>query len=190
GAFASPAPSSFTVNSAIATSSCTSRRIWRSPAGSSCCLPMAPAHGPSTRCARRRRGPPRRYQGTAAALIWPLINSVRHRLSKFTHRGSRTFRPPARLIVLAQSGLTGVPRRNGTRRGAFVHKIQWPGSGKSTYFRNRQTLLVMTASAALLAGIASAEALPFDQQWPTQQPQRLRPAAKPNGLVVVSREKH
>jgi lipoprotein-anchoring transpeptidase ErfK/SrfK len=71
-----------------------------------------------------------------------------------------------------------------------VHKIQWPGSGKSTYFRNRQTLLVMTASAALLAGIASAEALPFDQQWPTQQPQRLRPAAKPNGPVVASREKH
>jgi lipoprotein-anchoring transpeptidase ErfK/SrfK len=70
-----------------------------------------------------------------------------------------------------------------------VHKIQWPGSGKSTYFRNRQTLLVMTASAALLAGIASAEALPFDQQWPTQQPQRLRPAAKPNGLAVASRDK-
>jgi lipoprotein-anchoring transpeptidase ErfK/SrfK len=70
-----------------------------------------------------------------------------------------------------------------------VHKIQWPGSGKSAYFRNRQRLLVMTASAALLAGIASAEALPFDQQWPTQQPQRLRPAAKPNGLAVASRDK-
>ena len=70
-----------------------------------------------------------------------------------------------------------------------MHKIQWPASGKSTYLRNRQILLVMTASAALLAGIASAEALPFDQQWPTQQPQRLRPAAKPNGLVVASREK-
>jgi putative oxidoreductase len=39
-------------NLAIATSSFTSRRTWRSPAGSSCCLPMAPAHGPSTRCAR------------------------------------------------------------------------------------------------------------------------------------------
>src|SRR5262249_23113368 len=26
--------------------------------------------------------------------------------------------------------------------------------------------------------------------WPTQQPQRWRPAAKPNGLVVASREKH
>jgi lipoprotein-anchoring transpeptidase ErfK/SrfK len=70
-----------------------------------------------------------------------------------------------------------------------VHKIQWPGSGKSTYFRNRQTLLVMTASAALLAGIASADALPFDQQWPTQQPQRWRPAAKPNGFAVASRDK-
>src|SRR5438045_527333 len=42
--------------------------------GSSCCLPMAPAHGPSTCCARRGRRPPRRYQGTVAALIWPLIN--------------------------------------------------------------------------------------------------------------------
>ena len=71
-----------------------------------------------------------------------------------------------------------------------MHKIQRPESGKSAYFRNRQTLLVMTASAALLAGVASAEALPFDQQWPMQQPQRLRPAAKPNGSVVASREKH
>ena len=71
-----------------------------------------------------------------------------------------------------------------------MQKIQWPESGKSTYFRNRQTLLVMTASAALLAGIASADALPFDQQWPTQQPQRLRSVAKPNGLVVATREKH
>jgi lipoprotein-anchoring transpeptidase ErfK/SrfK len=71
-----------------------------------------------------------------------------------------------------------------------VHKIHWPESGKSAYFRNRQTLLAMTASAALFAGIASAEALPFDQQWPTQQPQRLRPAAKPNSLVVASRDKH
>jgi lipoprotein-anchoring transpeptidase ErfK/SrfK len=71
-----------------------------------------------------------------------------------------------------------------------VHKIQWPESGKSTYSRNRQTLLVMTAGAALLAGLASADALPLDQQWPTQQSQGLRPAAKPNGLVVASREKH
>jgi lipoprotein-anchoring transpeptidase ErfK/SrfK len=71
-----------------------------------------------------------------------------------------------------------------------VQKIQWPESGKSAYFRNRQTLLAMTASAALLAGLASADALPLDQQWPTQQSQGLRPAAKPNGLVVASREKH
>jgi lipoprotein-anchoring transpeptidase ErfK/SrfK len=71
-----------------------------------------------------------------------------------------------------------------------VHQIQSPESGKSTYFRNRQILLVMTASAALLAGIASAEALPYDQQWPMQQSQRLRPAAKPSGMVVGSREKH
>ena len=71
-----------------------------------------------------------------------------------------------------------------------MHKIQWPESGKSAYFRNRQILLAMTASAALLAGIASAEALPFDQQWPTQQSQRARLAAKPNGLAVASRDKH
>jgi lipoprotein-anchoring transpeptidase ErfK/SrfK len=71
-----------------------------------------------------------------------------------------------------------------------VQKIQWPVSGKSTYSRNRQILLVMTASAALLAGLASADALPLDQQWPMQQSQGLRPAAKPNSSVVASREKH
>src|SRR5262245_24478726 len=43
----------------------------------------------------------------------------------------------------------------------------------------------MTAGAALLAGLASADALPFNQQ----QSQGLRPSAKPNGLVVAAREK-
>jgi lipoprotein-anchoring transpeptidase ErfK/SrfK len=71
-----------------------------------------------------------------------------------------------------------------------VHKIQSPGSGKSTFFRNRHTLLMMTASAALLAGLASADALPLDQQPLMPQWQGLRPAAKPHGLVVASREKH
>src|SRR6516162_10177358 len=60
--FASSPPRSFTPSSAIATSSCISRRIWRSPAGFSCCSPMAAAHGPSTRCAHRE-GEGRRVSG-------------------------------------------------------------------------------------------------------------------------------
>src|SRR5262249_57488458 len=73
--------------------------------------------------------------------------------------------------------------------GRFVQQIQSPESGKSAYFRNRQILLAMTASAALLAGLASAEALPLDQQALMPQWQGLRPAAKPHGVAVASREK-
>jgi L,D-transpeptidase catalytic domain len=72
-----------------------------------------------------------------------------------------------------------------TRRGAFVQKSQWPNPGPSAYFHNRQSLLAMTASAALLAGLASANALPLNQQ----RPQAFYPSAKPNGLVVAAREK-
>jgi lipoprotein-anchoring transpeptidase ErfK/SrfK len=66
-----------------------------------------------------------------------------------------------------------------------VQKSQWPNPGQSPYFRNRQSLLAMTASAALLAGLASAHALPLNQQGP----QAFYPSAKPSGLVVASREK-
>ena len=72
-----------------------------------------------------------------------------------------------------------------TRRGAFVQKSQRPNSGPSAYFRKRQSLLAMTASAALLAGLASANALPLNQQ----RPQAFYPSGKPNGLVVAAREK-
>ena len=62
------------------------------------------------------------------------------------------------------------------RRGAFVQKSQRPNSGPSAYFRNRQSLLAMTASAALLAGLASANALPLNQQGrllPLDEAERL-----------------
>ena len=67
-----------------------------------------------------------------------------------------------------------------------MHKPQRPNPGPSAYFRNRQSLLVMTASAALLAGLASANAFPYNQPlvpWQGYHP------AKPRGLVVASREK-
>jgi lipoprotein-anchoring transpeptidase ErfK/SrfK len=66
-----------------------------------------------------------------------------------------------------------------------VQKSQRPNSGPSAYFHNRQSLLAMTASAALLAGLASANALPLNQQ----RPQAFYPSARPNGLVVAAREK-
>jgi lipoprotein-anchoring transpeptidase ErfK/SrfK len=66
-----------------------------------------------------------------------------------------------------------------------VQKSQRPNSGPSAYFHNRQSLLAMTASATLLAGLASANALPLNQQ----RPQAFYPSARPNGLVVAAREK-
>src|SRR5947209_4756843 len=70
-----------------------------------------------------------------------------------------------------------------TRRGAFVQKSQRPNAGPSAYFRNRQNLLAVTVSAALLAGIASANALPLTQQYEVGR------SAKPNGAVLASRDK-
>src|SRR4030095_3010672 len=67
-----------------------------------------------------------------------------------------------------------------TRRGAFVQKSQRPNSGPSAYFHNRESLLAMTASAVLLAGLASANALPLNQQ----RPQAFYPSGKPNGLAA------
>jgi len=64
-----------------------------------------------------------------------------------------------------------------------VQKSQRPNAGPSAYFRNRQNLLAVTASAALLAGIASANALPLTQQYEVGRP------AKPNGAVLASRDK-
>jgi lipoprotein-anchoring transpeptidase ErfK/SrfK len=66
-----------------------------------------------------------------------------------------------------------------------VQKSQRPNPGPSAYFRNRQSLLAMTASVALLAGLTAADALPLSQQWAA--PSQLgRPA---NGLRVASRDK-
>ncbi|HEY6994363.1 MAG TPA: L,D-transpeptidase [Xanthobacteraceae bacterium] len=46
-----------------------------------------------------------------------------------------------------------------------MQKSQRPEKGHCAYFRNRETLLAMTASAALLAGLAtSADALPLNAQ--------------------------
>src|SRR5262249_30676533 len=62
-------------------------------------------------------------------------------------------------------------------------------AGRSAYFRNRESLLAMTASAALLAGLGSADALPFNVAPAAPQAQAGRPVVKPNRLVVAAREK-
>ena len=69
-------------------------------------------------------------------------------------------------------------------------KSQRPNAGRSAYFRNRESLLAMTASAALLAGLGSADALPFNVAPAAPQAQAAgRPVVKPNRLVVAAREK-
>jgi lipoprotein-anchoring transpeptidase ErfK/SrfK len=75
-------------------------------------------------------------------------------------------------------------------RGVFVHKPERPEKGQSSYSRNREALLVMTASAALLAGLAtSAEALPFNQQpQGAAQPQAGR-AVRPHATLLAARDK-
>jgi len=70
-----------------------------------------------------------------------------------------------------------------------VTKSQRPNAGRSAYFRNRESLLAMTASAALLAGLSSADALPFNVAPAAPQAEARRPVVKPNRLVVASREK-
>jgi lipoprotein-anchoring transpeptidase ErfK/SrfK len=70
-----------------------------------------------------------------------------------------------------------------------VQKFQRPNAGRSAYFRNRESLLAMTASAALLAGLTSASALPLNAQPAAAQTEAGRPVVKPNRLVVASREK-
>src|SRR5262245_10490478 len=72
-------------------------------------------------------------------------------------------------------------------KGAFVQQSQRSGS-HSINFRNREALLVMTASAALLAGLTtSTEALPINQQ-PVGQPEAWRPA-KAKGTALTARDK-
>ena len=46
-------------------------------------------------------------------------------------------------------------------RGAFVHKSLRPGKGQSIYSCNREALLVLTAGAALLTGLA----IPQGNRW-------------------------
>ena len=67
-----------------------------------------------------------------------------------------------------------------------MQKFQRPNAGRSAYFRNRESLLAMTASAALLAGLTSASALPLNVQ---PQYEIGRPVVKANRLAVASREK-
>jgi lipoprotein-anchoring transpeptidase ErfK/SrfK len=68
-----------------------------------------------------------------------------------------------------------------------VHQSQRPKKGHSVYSRNREALLAMTASAALLAGIAtSADALPFNVQ--PAAPDTAR-ASKPKPTVLAVRDK-
>ncbi|HYY39577.1 MAG TPA: L,D-transpeptidase [Xanthobacteraceae bacterium] len=66
-----------------------------------------------------------------------------------------------------------------------MQKSQRPNPGLSAYFRNRQSLLVATASVALLAGLESANAFPLNYQGP----QDFYSSTRPNGLRVASREK-
>src|SRR5499427_106597 len=73
-------------------------------------------------------------------------------------------------------------------RGAFVHKSLRPGKGQSIYSRNREALLVLTAGAALLTGVATpAEALPFDQQ--PMAPSQAGRQAKAKATVLAARDK-
>jgi len=71
-----------------------------------------------------------------------------------------------------------------------VQKSQRPGKGHSVYYRNREALLVMTASAALLAGLAgSANAVPLNvQPGAAPQPDAVRPA-RAKATVLASRDK-
>jgi lipoprotein-anchoring transpeptidase ErfK/SrfK len=71
-----------------------------------------------------------------------------------------------------------------------VQQSQRPGKGHSIYSRNRETLLVMTASAGLLAGLTtSTEALPFTQH-PMGQPEAGRPAkANAKRTALTARDK-
>ena len=67
-----------------------------------------------------------------------------------------------------------------------MQKFQRPERAHSIYRRHREALLVMTASAALLAGLAtSAEALPFNLQ-PQGATQRQ---VTPRGAALAAREK-
>jgi lipoprotein-anchoring transpeptidase ErfK/SrfK len=70
-----------------------------------------------------------------------------------------------------------------------VQKTQRPGMGHF-YSRNRTALLAMTASAALLTGLASsANAVPLIMQpGPAPQPEAAR-SAKPKSTVLASRDK-
>jgi lipoprotein-anchoring transpeptidase ErfK/SrfK len=70
-----------------------------------------------------------------------------------------------------------------------VDKSQRPNAGRSAYFRNRESLLAMTASAALLAGLTSASALPLNVAPAAPQVEAGRPVVKPNRQLVASREK-
>jgi lipoprotein-anchoring transpeptidase ErfK/SrfK len=70
-----------------------------------------------------------------------------------------------------------------------VPKSQRPNAGRSAYFRNRESLLAMTASAALLAGLSCANALPLNVAPAAPQAEAGRSVVKPNRLVVAARGK-
>jgi lipoprotein-anchoring transpeptidase ErfK/SrfK len=71
-----------------------------------------------------------------------------------------------------------------------VQKSHRPDAGQSSYRRNRDTLLAMTATAALLAGLAtSANALPFNVQPSAEPRSESGRVVRPSGTAVASREK-
>src|SRR5262249_31686539 len=66
-----------------------------------------------------------------------------------------------------------------------------PGAGPCAFLHNRQTLLVVTASAALLVGLgSSAAALPLNQQpLAAPQPEAARPAVTRLAKASAARER-
>ena len=71
-----------------------------------------------------------------------------------------------------------------------MQKSQRPNRGHSVYSRNREALLAMTATAALLTGLStSANAVPLNMQpGPAPLPDAAR-SAKPKATVLASRDK-
>ena len=69
-----------------------------------------------------------------------------------------------------------------------MQKSQRPNRGHSVYSRNREALLAMTATAALLTGLStSANAVPLNMQ-PGPLPDAAR-SAKPKATLLASRDK-
>ena len=71
-----------------------------------------------------------------------------------------------------------------------MQKSQRPNRGHSVYSRNREALLAMTATAALLTGLAtSANAVPLNMQPGSAPLPDAARSAKPKATVLASRDK-